>query len=210
MTTGSQSSPVQVHMPLDWQDLIDSARRSLTPPSAATRAAAHRAISTAYYAAYHALCKSNAEMIVGQPANQLSVDAWMRVYRGSSHRQATGNLERYRISLSPDGEAFAVTLGGLYNARIRADYNPRQQIQCRGPPTPTQPSRNSHPRLSRTFPRRTDRHRHHNPIERPLTNGPSISKPIAQDGQESKPRPPGPPVSPRRRLPPGRDAFSAP
>ena len=130
MTTGSQSSPVQAHMPLDWQDLIDSARRSLTPPSAATRAAAHRAISTAYYAAYHALCKSNAEMIVGQPANQIAVDAWMRVYRGSSHRQATGNLERYRISLSPDGEAFAVTLGGLYNARIRADYNPASKFNA--------------------------------------------------------------------------------
>ncbi len=130
MTTGSQSRPVQAHTPLDWQDLIDSARRCLTPPSAATRADAHRAISTAYYAAYHALCESNAEMIVGQPTNQLAIDAWMRVYRGSSHRQATGNLERYRISLSANGEAFAITLGALYNARIRADYNPASKFNA--------------------------------------------------------------------------------
>ena len=46
------------------------------------------------------------------------------MYRGSSHRHAVGNLFRNRISLSTDGQRFAVELNRLYEARIRADYHP--------------------------------------------------------------------------------------
>ena len=52
-------------------------------------------------------------------------DAWVRVYRGSSHGHAVRNLQRHRASLSPDGQNFAITLDALYQARLSADYDPR-------------------------------------------------------------------------------------
>ena len=114
----------QTPVPLDWRDLIDSARFHLARQQPASRAANHRAISTAYYAAYDALCESNASVLVGQVTNQAGVAAWTRVYRGSSHRHAVSSLLRHRILLSPDGHHFALALNTLYQARIRADYHP--------------------------------------------------------------------------------------
>ena len=124
MTSTNQTSNVQVPVPLDWRDLIDSARRNLAGQEPESRGANHRAISTAYYAAYDALCESNAAVLVGQPTDRASVEAWIRVYRGSSHRHAVNNLLRHRMSLSADGHRFAVTLNTLYQARLRADYHP--------------------------------------------------------------------------------------
>ena len=124
MMSTSQTSNVQTPVPLDWRDLIDSARHSLVSQQSESRGANHRAISTAYYAAYDALCESNASVLVGQPADRAGVDAWIRVYRGSSHGHAVNNLLRHRISLSQDGHDFALTLNALYQARIRADYYP--------------------------------------------------------------------------------------
>ena len=110
--------------PLDWRDLIASARRSIASQQPPSRAANHRAVSTAYYAAYGALCQSNASVLVPNMTDRASVDAWVRVYRGSSHGHAAGNLQRHRVSLSSDGHRFAVALGDLYQARIKADYSP--------------------------------------------------------------------------------------
>lgn len=124
MTSPRQASSVQTPVPLDWRDLIDTTRDSLSRQQQASRAANHRAISTAYYAAYDALCESNASVLVGRVSDRAGVEAWIRVYRGTSHRQAVNNLLRHRISLSPDGQHFAVTLNILYQARIRADYHP--------------------------------------------------------------------------------------
>ncbi len=119
-----QSPNAQTPVPLDWRDLISSARYGLSTLRQPSRAVNHRAISTAYYAAYDALCESNASVLVGQVSDQASAAAWIRVYRGSSHRHAVGNLLRHRISLSSDGQSFAITLNKLYQARIRADYHP--------------------------------------------------------------------------------------
>ena len=118
------TSPHQTPIPLDWHDLIDSTRLHLASQQPPSRAANHRAISTAYYAAYDALCESNASVLVGQATSQAGVAAWIRVYRGSSHRRAVSNLLRHRILLSPDGQHFALALNALYQARIRADYHP--------------------------------------------------------------------------------------
>ena len=111
-------------MPLDWRDLIASARRSIPGQPPESRGANHRAISTAYYAAFDALCESNASVLVPQVTDQAGADAWVRVYRGSSHGHAIGNLKRHMASLSSDGQHCATALASLYEARIRADYNP--------------------------------------------------------------------------------------
>ena len=126
MTSANPMSDASAPTPLDWQDLIASARDSIgSQPAEESRAANHRAISTAYYATYDALCASNAAVLVPQVTNQASADAWVRVYRGSSHGHAVGNLKRHLTSLSPDGQNFATTLEDLYRARLSADYNPR-------------------------------------------------------------------------------------
>ena len=125
MTSANPMSDAIAPAPLDWQELIASARRSLGDQSVEeSREANHRAISTAYYAAYDTLCASNAEVLVPDVTDQAGIDAWIRVYRGSSHGHAVGNLKRHSASLSPDGQDFAAALDDLYRARLSADYNP--------------------------------------------------------------------------------------
>ena len=132
MTGANRTPNVSAPTPLDWQELIASARRSLgTQPSEESREANHRAISTAYYAAYDALCASNATVLAPDATDQAGVDAWVRVYRGSSHGHAVGNLKRHSSSLSSDGQDFAATLEALYDARLRADYQPRSVFNRR-------------------------------------------------------------------------------
>ena len=63
-------------------------------------------------------------VLVPNVTDRAGVDAWVRVYRGSSHGHAVGNLRRHRVSLSSDGQDFAEVLASLYEDRIRADYNP--------------------------------------------------------------------------------------
>ena len=125
MTSANRRPNVSAPTPLDWRDLIASARRGIASQQPESRAANHRAISTAYYAAYDALCASNAAVLAPNVTDQAGADAWVRVYRGSSHGHAVGNLQRHSASLSSDGQDFAATLEALYDARLRADYQPR-------------------------------------------------------------------------------------
>ena len=69
MTSANQTPNVNAPTPLDWEELIASARHSLTGQPPESRAANHRAISTAYYAAYDALCASNAAVLAPQVAD---------------------------------------------------------------------------------------------------------------------------------------------
>ena len=125
MTSADQTPNVNAPTPLDWQELIAGARRSLgSQPSEESREANHRAVSTAYYATYDELCASNASVLVPQVIDQVGIDAWVRVYRDSSHGHAVRNLQRHRASLSSDGQDFATALESLYLARLSADYDP--------------------------------------------------------------------------------------
>ena len=56
-----------------------------SPPSEADM---RRAISAAYYALFHTLAASNAELIAGQPQSSVSAYAWERVYRRLDHGRA--------------------------------------------------------------------------------------------------------------------------
>ena len=122
MTSANPTPNMNAPTPLDWQELIASARDSIgSQPAEESRAANHRAVSTAY----DALCASNPSVLVPQVTDQAGADAWVRVYRGSSHGHAIANLKRHLTSLSPDGQRFATALEDLYRARLSADYNPR-------------------------------------------------------------------------------------
>ena len=93
----------------------------LPPPSEVDL---RRAISTAYYAAFHTLAASNAELIAGQPHSGMSSHAWERVYRRLDHGRAQNNLRAALPQLSPGGANFARTFIDLQKLRQEADYDP--------------------------------------------------------------------------------------
>lgn len=128
MTTGATRPTIHPPAPVNWTDLIATGRTTLIPqPPAAqpTLAAIRRAISAAYYAAFHALTASNADALIGSVHDQLTADAWIRIYRGLNHNHAKSQLQRNRTGFSADARVFADLFSDLQNERHNADYNPQ-------------------------------------------------------------------------------------
>ena len=118
---------IQPLAPIDWRQLIATGRATLIPQPPAPQpdpAAVRRAISTAYYAAFHALSANNAEVLVGAASDQLTADAWIQIYRGLNHNQARVQLQQNRARLSVDAQVFAKLFADLQDERHSADYNP--------------------------------------------------------------------------------------
>lgn len=110
-----------------WQDLI-AASRLLTatshPNTQPLQDSLRRAISTAYYAVFHALASSNADCLVGTPHDPLTEHAWSRAYRGLNHNAAKRNLLQDRNLFSTAIRQFANVFAQLQDQRHRADYDP--------------------------------------------------------------------------------------
>ena len=109
MTTPAAQTPD----PVNWTELIAAGRATLIakpPDIQPAPAAIRRAISTAYYAAFHALTANNAEVLIGTPTDQLTTDAWIRIYRGLNHNHARPQLQQNRTRLSVDTWAIAALL----------------------------------------------------------------------------------------------------
>ena len=86
-----------------------------------------RAVSTTYYAMFHALCESNADALVGTSPTGEDVELWTQTYRALDHRPAKGRLASYRQQSSvPEIRDFANAFGILQEQRLDADYNPRR------------------------------------------------------------------------------------
>ena len=118
---------IQPLAPIDWSQLLATGRATLIPQPPATQpdpAAVRRAISTAYYAAFHALSANNAEVLVGAASDQLTADARIQIYRGLNHNQARVQLQQNRARLSVDAQVFAKLFADLQDERHSADYNP--------------------------------------------------------------------------------------
>ena len=110
-----------------WQDLIAASRllaATLHPSTQPLQDSLRRAISTAYYAMFHALASSNADCLVGVPHDPLTGHAWSRVYRGLNHNTAKRNLLQDQHLFSPRVRYFAATFAQLQDQRHRADYDP--------------------------------------------------------------------------------------
>ena len=115
---------------IDPQELIATCYK-LVPPTALpppSQADMRRAISTAYYALFHTLAASNAELIAGQPQSSISSYAWERVYRRLDHGRAQNNLRTALNLLSQRGVNFARAFIDLQDQRREADYNPATQV----------------------------------------------------------------------------------
>ena len=110
-----------------WQDLIAAARLLTTAPHPNTQPlqdSLRRAISTAYYAMFHALASSNADCLVGTPHNLLTEHSWSRAYRGLNHNAARRSLMQDRSLFSPTIGHFAGVFAQLQDLRHSADYDP--------------------------------------------------------------------------------------
>ena len=112
------------------QELIDTCHKLVptVPARPPSQADMRRAISTAYYALFHTLAVSNAELIAGQPQSNMSSYAWERVYRRLDHGRAQNNLRAVFNLMSQSGENFARTFIDLQDQRQDADYNPNARV----------------------------------------------------------------------------------
>ena len=124
MTTGQFQPP----SPLDPTALIDSADHAVNnaPPIGASRQAIHRAISTAYYAVFHAISAVNADVRHGVPTNRTTAQAWTDTYRRMRHGFATRSLRHNLFILTQDARHLANGFINLKIARETADYDPNR------------------------------------------------------------------------------------
>ena len=123
MNTLSDTKPV----PINWRELITAGRATLVPQPPDTQpapAAIRRAISTAYYAAFHALAASNAEVLTDNTNDQMTAEAWIQIYRGLNHGQARAQLQQNRTRFAVETQDFADLFCDLQIQRHNADYNP--------------------------------------------------------------------------------------
>ena len=107
MTTGQFRLP----SPLNPTVLIDSAGHAVNNalPEGPSREVIHRAISTAYYAVFHAVNTSNADIQHGAPTNAVTAQAWTNTYRQMRHGFATGSLGQHLFYRPITREAWPTT-----------------------------------------------------------------------------------------------------
>ena len=126
MTTSQFEPP----SPLNPTALIDSADHAVNnpPPLGASREAIHRAISTAYYAVFHAISATNADVQHGVPTNPTTAQAWTDTYRQMRHGFAARSLRENLLRLTQDAQLLANGFISLKTARETADYDPNRAM----------------------------------------------------------------------------------
>ena len=109
------------------KDLLETARQLLGAGQQRGRPRQtnlRRAISTAYYAVFHALCRMCADAFVG--TKQGTHQAWRQVYRGLEHGSTKGKCAHgYFKNNFPKGAIkFCFIFTHLQEKRHEADYDP--------------------------------------------------------------------------------------
>ena len=95
---------------MDWVELIGASR--LLATGAPSQEALRRAVSTAYYAMFHALATSNADLIVGN-RSQSNRPNWIAIYRSLRHFRAENPLNGWPHLFSPPVQNFAIVIGSI-------------------------------------------------------------------------------------------------
>lgn len=121
---------------MNWQHSIEAAKMLAgshetipTPPGRPRQAMLRRAVSTAYYAMFHALCQSNADTLVGQSPPGPHADLWVETYRALQHRTAKNRLASYiQLAQDPVLRDFGQVFVNVQQQRISADYDPRARF----------------------------------------------------------------------------------
>ena len=96
------------------------------PPGGPSRETVHRAISTAYYAVFHAINASNAIVQHGVPTNAADARAWTDTYRRMRHNFAARSLNQHLFSLPHNAQLLANHFINLKTARETAEYDPNR------------------------------------------------------------------------------------
>lgn len=111
--------------------LLDSAR-ALCPSNTGKKpkqADLRRAVSAAYYAAFHELARTCADALVGKTKSKRPNKAWVEVYRGLDHGVAKDACHRaVNISFPVGILDFADAFKQLQAARHGADYDPMIRV----------------------------------------------------------------------------------
>ena len=85
-----------------------------------------RAVSTAYYAMFHAICASAAELLPDASADPAASAAWLQAYRGPEHTHARNQCRNSGLMAPFPAEIkeFARIFVDNQGHRNQADYNP--------------------------------------------------------------------------------------
>ena len=111
-------------------DLLALAHRlAKASPSKPRQADLRRAVSTAYYALFHAMAKNVADTMVGVAKQHRSERAWAHAYRGLQHGDAKTACEAVRNINFPQAiKDCADAFVELQLARHAADYDPAHRL----------------------------------------------------------------------------------
>lgn len=106
--------------------LLSTCRRLVKPHAKRpSQANLRRAISTAYYAVFHALAKMCADRLVGSTKSTRPNKAWVEVYRGLVHGECVSACENARnINFPQEIKDFSDAFVQLQRAREVCDYDP--------------------------------------------------------------------------------------
>ena len=106
--------------------LLATSRRLVRPDTKRpSQASLRRAISTAYYAVFHALAKLCADRLVGATKVTRPNKAWVEVYRGLIHGECVSACQGARNVNFPESlKNFADAFVQLQRARETCDYDP--------------------------------------------------------------------------------------
>ena len=111
------------HLKLGWEAISSISGR----PRQVTL---KRAVSDAYYAMFHCLAESNANLIVGGPNSNRSKGAWAQTYRALGHNEARSKcknqnmMQRFPEEINRFADVFLTT----QFKREEADYNPDSRL----------------------------------------------------------------------------------
>jgi len=111
---------------MQWEDIIAMAQDlAVTPPSDPF----HQihlcgAVRSAYLAAYHALARSNADLLAGASDAERSRPEWLRVYHALGGDYSDQRMQRDYSDHPEAIRAFAGTFLDLHHQRLLADEDP--------------------------------------------------------------------------------------
>ena len=90
------------------------------------QAALRRAVSTAYYAVFYAMCQNTADCFIGPAGAGLLAQAWQQAFRAVDHGFARHQCRNQQVmaGFPPEIQSFANGFVWLQEQRHAADYNP--------------------------------------------------------------------------------------
>jgi len=103
---------------------------ALAASESPTQSEIRRAISTCYYAVYHALAATCANCLVGDSPEDRPENAWVEIYRGLNHRVCKNSCANaHSVNFPASIKLFADAFVQLQELRLKADYDPKVKFQ---------------------------------------------------------------------------------